>query len=122
MNDDNNDFDESSEGYVSNEQNEISDNVSISSSSNASIFNKSQSQVKKIKSKKRRRTYLKPSWVWHYFKVSEDGIYDECQVQVMNFQNESIKCDYKFIHDGSTGNMGNHLRNRHNLSENQNNK
>ncbi|CAG8774478.1 5778_t:CDS:2, partial [Dentiscutata erythropus] len=96
MNDDNNNFDEFYGEYYFNKQNEINDDISFSSSSNVSIFDKNQSQVKKINSKQK-QSYSKPSWVWHYFK-----------------------CDSKFVHNGSTGNMGNHLQNRHNLSKNKN--
>ncbi|CAG8645831.1 15424_t:CDS:2, partial [Dentiscutata heterogama] len=59
-------------------------------------------------------------WVWKYFKLSKDKQYDVCDVEVMNLKNQKVKCGYKYLHNGSTGNMSSHLQNKHNLCENKN--
>ncbi|CAG8757497.1 2207_t:CDS:2 [Cetraspora pellucida] len=74
-----------------NKQYEMSDNITISSSSNASIFDKNQLNKKKNKTNKLRRTYAKSSWVWNYFETSNDGKYNECQTP--NFEHEESSDD-----------------------------
>ncbi|CAG8811445.1 12093_t:CDS:1, partial [Racocetra fulgida] len=89
---------------------ETSDNISVGSDSEAALIIslENQSHVTK-KSKlvhpKHKRKYIKSSWVWKYFKVSKDGQYDICEVEILNLNNKTVKCDHKFLHNGSTGNM-----------------
>jgi len=47
----------------------------------------------------------------------QENEYDICQVLVMNMQNKEICCGQRFLHDGSTGNMANHLRGKHDIHE-----
>lgn len=76
-------------------------------------FDKDQLHAaKKLKTK---RKYTKTSWVWQY--MIHENEYDTCQVPVMNIQNKEICCGQRFLHDGSTGNMANHLRGKHNIHE-----
>ena len=79
-------------------------------------LNKNQSHTtKKLKLSTSKRKYNKTSWVWQYM-IQEDK-YDICQVPIMNIQNEEVCCGQQFLHDGSTGNMANHLREKHSLYE-----
>lgn len=71
--------------------------------------------AKKVKLYKPKRKYAKTSWVWQY--MIQENEYDICQVPVMNMQNEEICCGQRFLHDGSTGNMANHLRGKHSIYE-----
>ncbi|CAG8657142.1 9698_t:CDS:2, partial [Racocetra persica] len=50
---------------------ETSDNISIGSSSGAVLVK-----------------YVKISWVWKYFEVSKDGMYNICKVETLNLSNE----------------------------------
>ncbi|CAG8515621.1 24498_t:CDS:2 [Racocetra persica] len=90
----------------------------ISSNKTSSIPN-DQPPKKKVKLNKRRRRYAKISWVWRYFKLSDDETCVKCQVKTMNLRNELVLCSCKLQYDGGTGNMSNHLRNIHNLNETQ---
>ena len=76
---------------------------------NSSADNISQSVIKH----KGTRKYSKSSWVWKYFITDKDGIYNVCQVPI----EVEVLCGKKFSHDGSTGNMGNHLRTKHGIYE-----
>ena len=77
-------------------------------------FDEDQSHViKKTKLYKPKRKYSKTSWVWQY--MIQENEYDIYQVSVINMQNEEICCDQRFLHDGSTGNMANHLRGKHDI-------
>ena len=60
--------------------------------------------------------HSKSSWVWKYFITDKDGTYDICQVPIFYFEAEAL-CGKKFSHDGSTGNMGNHLCTKHDIYE-----
>ncbi|CAB4413300.1 unnamed protein product [Rhizophagus irregularis] len=55
------------------------------------------------------------NWVWQY--MIQDNEYDICKVPVINMQNKEICCGQRFLHDGSTGNMANHLRGKHSIYE-----
>ncbi|CAI2176984.1 10416_t:CDS:2 [Funneliformis geosporum] len=50
----------------------------------------------------------------------QENEYDICQVLVINLQNEEICCGQQFLHDGSTGNMANHLREKYDIHEKMN--
>ncbi|CAB4423674.1 unnamed protein product [Rhizophagus irregularis] len=39
------------------------------------------------------------------------------KLPVINMQNKEICCGQRFLHDGSTGNMANHLRGKHSIYE-----
>lgn len=71
--------------------------------------------AKKVKLYKPKRKYTKTSWVWQY--MIQENEYDICKVPVINMQNKEICCGQRFLHDGSTGNMANHLRGKHNIYE-----
>ncbi|CAB4390312.1 unnamed protein product [Rhizophagus irregularis] len=71
--------------------------------------------AKKVKLYKPKRKYTKTSWVWQY--MIQDNEYDICKVPVINMQNKEICCGQRFLHDGSTGNMANHLRGKHSIYE-----
>ncbi|CAG8520220.1 3203_t:CDS:2 [Cetraspora pellucida] len=99
--------------------------MSVGSSSRAVSIVSLENQpctTKKSKLPKRRRKYIKSSWVWKYFKVSKNGQHDICTVEILNLNNETVKCGYKFLHDGSTGNMSGHLQDKHDLYKNKNKK
>ncbi|RGB34204.1 hypothetical protein C1646_787566 [Rhizophagus diaphanus] len=55
------------------------------------------------------------SWVWQY--MIQDNDYDICKVLVINMQNKESCCGQQFLHDGSTGNIANHLRRKHSIYE-----
>ncbi|CAG8494472.1 4322_t:CDS:2 [Scutellospora calospora] len=102
---------------------EASDNMSVGSGSRAVSIVSLENQLcatKKSKLPKRRWKYVKSSWVWKYFKVNKNGQHDICTVEILNLNNETVKCGHKFLHDGSTGNMSSHLQNKHDLYENKN--
>ncbi|GET00807.1 hypothetical protein RCL_jg17233.t1 [Rhizophagus clarus] len=69
--------------------------------------------AKKVKLYKPKCKYTKTSWVWQYM-IQEN---EYCQVLVINMQNEEICCGQRFLHDGSTGNMTNHLCRKHSIYE-----
>ncbi|CAB4406355.1 unnamed protein product [Rhizophagus irregularis] len=71
--------------------------------------------AKKVKLYKPKRKYTKTSWVWQY--MIQDNEYDICKVPVINMQNKEICCGQRFLHDGSTENMANHLRGKHSIYE-----
>ncbi|CAI2177516.1 17103_t:CDS:2, partial [Funneliformis geosporum] len=50
----------------------------------------------------------------------QDVKYDICQVSILNLQNEATYCDQRFLYNGSTGNMANHLHGKHNIHEKMN--
>jgi hypothetical protein len=64
---------------------------------------------------KETQKHSKSSWVWKYFITDKDRKYDVCQVPI--YFEVKVLCGKKFSHDGSTGNMGNHLRTKHNIYE-----
>ncbi|CAG8770691.1 23636_t:CDS:2, partial [Racocetra persica] len=103
MFDENNDiFDEMYEESVSYKQPENSNNIFVSSSNKMSSIPNDQSPKKKVKLNKRRRRYAKISWVWRYFKLSDDEICVKCQVKTMNLRNKSVLCSCKLQYNGGT--------------------
>ncbi|CAG8845423.1 16244_t:CDS:2, partial [Racocetra persica] len=84
-------FDEMYKESVSYKQSENSNSISVSSSNKTSSIPNDQPPKKKVKLNKRRKRYAKISWIWRYFKLSDD----------------------------ETCNMSNHLQNIHNLNETQ---
>jgi len=87
----------------------------VPSASTVSLDEDQSHVTKKIKLYKSKRKYSKTSWVWQY--MIQENEYDICQVSVMNTQNEELCCGQRFLHDGSTGNMANHLRGKHDIHE-----
>ncbi|CAB5127925.1 unnamed protein product [Rhizophagus irregularis] len=71
--------------------------------------------AKKVKLYKPKRKYTKTSWVWQY--MIQNNEYDICKVPVINMQNKEICCGQRFLHNRSTGNMANHLREKHSIYE-----
>ena len=94
-------------------------NLSINTINNNSTNNNSTNtnNNKNNNKRKSRRTYAKSSWVWRYFKTSEDGMFNICNVTTEKTTDNNIICGNQFVNDGSTGNMGNHLHCKHDLSE-----
>ncbi len=86
----------------------------VPSTSTVSLDEDQSHATKKTKLYKSKRKYSKTSWVWQY--MIQENEYDICQVPVMNMQNEEICCGQRFLHDGSTGNMANHLRGKHDIN------
>ncbi|CAG8444908.1 15594_t:CDS:1, partial [Dentiscutata erythropus] len=113
---------ELSEELISSLNCETSDNISISSSSN--FFYKkrkfNQPKPKQLNRQNSKQQYIKSSWVWGYFELSEDRKFDICKVKTMNLNNQEVKCGHKFLYDGSMGNMSSHLQDKHDLHENRN--
>ena len=102
---------------------EIDDNASVSdkapSIAPTILLDEEEPHVtKKVKLYKRK--YNKTSWVWKYFNTDQDGKYDICQVSILNLQNKEVHCGQRFLHDGSTGNMANHLHGKHSIHEEMN--
>jgi len=93
-------------------------NNSTNTNNNSTINNSTNTNNnKKNNKRKSRRPYAKNSWVWRHFKTSEDGMFNICNVTIEKTTDNNIICGSRFVNDGSTGNMGNHLRCKHDLSE-----
>ena len=104
---------------ISRENSNLSMNTTNNNSTNNNSTNTNNNKNNKKNNNKRklRRPYTKNSWVWHHFKISEDGMFNICNVTIEKTTDNNIICGSRFVNDGSTGNMGNHLRYKHDLSE-----
>jgi hypothetical protein len=94
------------------------DNVSVGSNRRIILLDEEKLPTeKKVKLHQFKRKYVKTSWVWKYFETDQNGKYNVCQVLIMNLRNEEVLCGRRFLNDGATGNMANHLRGKHNIQE-----
>jgi len=100
---------------ISRENSNLSINITNNNSTNNNSTNTNNN--KNNNKRKSRRPYAKNSWVWCHFKTSEDGMFNICNVTIEKTTDNNIICGSRFVNDGSTGNMGNHLRCKHDLSE-----
>ncbi|CAG8569237.1 26038_t:CDS:2 [Dentiscutata erythropus] len=52
--------------------------------------------------------------------VQENQSYATKKIEILKVSGEKVKCEYKFLHDGSTRNMSSYFQDKHNLYENKN--
>ncbi len=110
------DADSEIESNVDTNADNISTAPSTAPTASTVSLDKDQPHVtKKRKLYKPKRIYAKTSWVWKY--MVQENNYDICQVPILNVRNEEIRCGQRFLHDGATGNMANHLRGKHSIHE-----